>query len=430
MLGLWVIVALAFATAVPGAAVATPSFATLYVFARGTGGKPAGALVSDASGSLYGTTVGGGDTSCRCGTVFKLAPPAMKRGDWTKSTLYSFGGNGTNDGARPVAGLIADASGTLYGTTSGSSGAGYGTVFKLTPRKDGTYTESVLYTFGSGRITDGAVPYAPLVMGSAGVLYGTTTEGGAFAGGTVFKLTPASGGAYTERLLHSFVLNGKGGSDPRAGLVMDSKGTLYGIAQSGATSAKCGFLACGTVFKLTPATGGTYTESTLHTFTGGGTDGFEPIGGLIMDSRGALYGTTPLGGSLNCPSGCGTVFKLTPGASGTYTERVLYFFKGGRDGNEPFSRLIMDSRGALYGTTYYGGRGKCSAGPRGCGTAFALTPDGGGRYKERVLHSFTGEADGAYPSAALYSPAPGVFFGSTQRGGAFGNGTVFEIKDK
>jgi uncharacterized repeat protein (TIGR03803 family) len=284
---------------------------TLYTFGGGTDGAfPEAGLIADASGALYGTT-GIGGTPCAshvsCGTVFKLTPPGATGGPWTETVLNSFTGV---DGWAPGAGLIADASGALYGTTrlggfgSGGPGGGFGTccgtVFKLTPPgvTGGPWTETVLHAFGG----DGTTPEAGLIADASGALYGTTAQDG------VFKLTPpgATGGPWTETVLYSFIGGGDGAA-PVAGLIADASGALYGTTQAGGGTGCAGGLGCGTVFKLTPptTTGGTWTESVLYSFTGG-TDGANPVAGLIADTSGALYGTTEGGGS-----GGGTVFKLT-----------------------------------------------------------------------------------------------------------------------
>jgi uncharacterized repeat protein (TIGR03803 family) len=428
----------AFAAAIPiaDAAAAPPTLTTLYSFGSTTsdGEFPAAGVISDASGALYGTTEEGGSrTICTsgCGTVFVLIPSSKKGRTWTEAVLHSFDVSG-GDGILPTAGLIMDSAGAFYGTTEagGTSTSPAGTVFKLTPQAGGTYTERVLYTFTSAT-ADGAYPQAPLIMDATGALYGTTTEGGITTCpspgcGTVFKLTPAADGSYAESVLHSFASAPVDGATPHAGLIMDSTGALYGTTAEGGGGTNC--FGCGTVFKLTPATDGSYTESVLYSFTGGPADGVFPVAGLIMDATGALYGTTPHGGSTNCSPGCGTVFKLTPAAGAAYTESVLYSFKGGTDGAEPEAGLIMDA-GVLYGTTYYGGGTSCQAGA-GCGTVFSLIPSGGGKYKEQILYSFTGGADGANPMAPLYSPAKGVFFGTTLGGGTMGEGTVFKLTVK
>ncbi|MGH6848236.1 MAG: choice-of-anchor tandem repeat GloVer-containing protein [Methylocella sp.] len=273
----------------------------LHAFAGGSdGANPVAGLIADSSGNLYGTALNGGASGCnggsRCGVVFKLSPSG------TETVLYSF--TGGSDGANPRAGLIADSSGNFYGTTEGSGAFKFGTVFKLSP----SGTETVLYSFKGG--SDGRFPEAGLIADSSGNLYGTTVEGGGSEGcvfgcGVVFKLSP--GGTYT--VLYAFT-GGSDGQFPSAGLIADSNGNLYGTAERGGASG-CDAFGCGVVFKLSP--GGT--ETVLHSFTGDftGSGGAIPRAGLIADSSGNLYGTTELGGaSSGCDSlGCGVVFKLT-----------------------------------------------------------------------------------------------------------------------
>ena len=255
--------------------------------------------------------------------------------------LYSFTGS---DGSEPFAGLIADSSGNLYGTTqSGGASGGHGVVFKLSP----SGTETVLHTFTGG--SDGGIPRAGLIADTGGNLYGTTAGGGASNAGTVFKLSPSG----TETVLYSFT--GSDGSGPFAGLIADSSGNLYGTTQSGGASG-----GHGVVFKLSP--GGT--ETVLYSFTGG-SDGGTPRAGLIADSSGNLYGTTQFGGPGCGGVGCGVVFKLSPSG----TETVLYSFTGS-DGSGPFPGLIADSSGNLYGTTLSGGASG------GHGVVFKLTGAG------------------------------------------------------
>jgi hypothetical protein len=290
-----------------------------------------------------------------------------------ETVLYSF--KGGKDGNRPDAGLIMDTSGALYGTTS--EGGTDGTVFKLTPPAAGqtVWTESVLYRFKGGR--DGKFPNGSLIMDTSGALYGTTTDGGTgcpgFECGTVFELTPPGAGEaeWTESVLYSFK-GGKDGKAPLAGLIMDTSGAFYGTTE-GAGIGRCSFSGgrgCGTVFELTPPGAGEtgWTESVLYHFKGG-RNGKFPSGGLIMDTSGALYGTTTFGGT-----GKGTVFMLTPPGAGEteWTESVLYRFQGGQDGASPAAGLITDTSGALYGTTLNGGTGCRSLG--GCGTVFRLVP--------------------------------------------------------
>jgi uncharacterized repeat protein (TIGR03803 family) len=265
----------------------------LYSFkSNGTGGEYPWAGVAIWKGNLYGTTHGGG--AYGSGTVFKLTPTEA---GWTETILHSFG-NGT-DGAYPVAGLILDKKGNLYGMTP-AGGAyvcgseGCGTVFKLTP----SGTETILYNFENNG-TDGNTPWAGLVMDAKGNLYGTTQEGGVYGIGTVFKLTPSR----SETILYSFGATGTDGFFPQAGLVLDTQGNLYGATPAG------GAYNLGTVFKLTPSG----TETILHSFEDNGTDGYAPNGGLVRDNTGNLYGMTTGGGDGgDNGKGKGTVYRVTP----------------------------------------------------------------------------------------------------------------------
>jgi uncharacterized repeat protein (TIGR03803 family) len=325
----------------------------LRSFGNGTDGyAPSAGLIFDAAGNLYGTTQYGGGANAY-GTVFELTPAGG--GNWTETVLYSFR-SGT-DGAVPGAGLIFDAAGNLYGTTT-AGGPNNGTVFELTPTTAGGWTEQVLYRFCSqANCTDGQYPYGSLIFDAAGNLYGTTEFGGTYGAGTVFKLTPAAGGGWTETVLYSFG-RGTDGASPLVGLIFDVVGNLYGTTTFGGT------YGAGTVFELTPTAGGGWTETVLHSFNpNNGTDGFNPYAGLIFDAAGNLYGTTYYGGSY----GGGTVFELTPAAGGGWTETVLRSFGNGTDGFWPYAGLIFDHAGNLYGTTEYGGT-------HNYGTVFELTP--------------------------------------------------------
>ena len=311
---------------------------------------PTSALVFDPSGNLYGTTEGGG--AYGAGTVFKLSPTAS--GPWTETTLYSFGGfNG--DGAWPISKLVFDVKGNLYGTTARTTGygTGNGTVFELGPRSDGTWQEVQLHNFGGQN--DGAVPVAGLVFDRSGNLYGATSGGGpvntqcpSYTCGTIFKLSPAGGNTWNESIVHYF--SGPDGDGPDAELIFDSAGNLYG------TTADGGILGYGVVFKLTPAASGVWNESVLYTFKGGATDGFFPASRLTFDSAGNLYGTTWYGGTNISQSGwsSGSLYKLTLGSSG-WTESIVHFFgSGASDGWFPQSGVLIDSSGNLFGTTSNG----------------------------------------------------------------------------
>jgi uncharacterized repeat protein (TIGR03803 family) len=315
----------------------------LYSFNGGSsdGSNPAG-LIRDANGNLYGTTEFGGASNA--GTVFKLDTTGAE------TVLYSFVGPPT-DGSRPQARLVRDSGGSLYGTTllggsSNNCAGGCGTVFRL----DTTGTESVLHNF-AGSPTDGAFPVAGLVRDASGNLYGTTKSGGSSSScsdgcGTIFELDPTG----KETVLHSFGKKRSDGSTPTGDLVLDAAGNLYGTTEFGGR-VRCIPSGCGTVFRLDT----TGAETVLHSFGKTRRDGKFPYAGLVLDAAGNLYGTTVQGGgSNNCVGGCGTVFRLdTTGA-----ETVLHRFVGGSpptDGERPTAGLVRDAAGNLYGTTAVGG---------------------------------------------------------------------------
>jgi uncharacterized repeat protein (TIGR03803 family) len=400
----------------PGA-VAQSKYKTLHRFKGGADGEFMYAgLVFDQKGNLYGATTEGGAGGK--GTVFKLAPNAD--GSWTESVLYSF--RGGTDGNTPYASLIFDQKGNLYGTTTDGGAQGNGAVFKLAPNTDGSWTESVIYSFLGGE--DGRLPYASLIFDQKGNLYGTTGHGGTGDNGTAFTLTPNADRSWTESVLYRF-LGGKDGALPGASLIMDPAGNLYGttIYGNGGNSGRCLSGECGVVFELTPNADGTWTESLLYRFRGG-KDGGNPEAGLIFDEAGNLYGTTSdLGG--NCGTGCGVVFELTRQTDGSWVESVLHGFSG-RDGDEPAASLIFDAAGNLYGTTVVGGDLSLCNGGGGCGVVFKLAPNSNGKWTETVLHRFLARP-GSLPYAGLVFDASGNLYGTT-----FGDirstlGSVFEI---
>jgi uncharacterized repeat protein (TIGR03803 family) len=371
------------------------------------GAVPHAGLMSDASGNLYGTTISGGAHGS--GTVFKLAP------DGTETVLYSFCAQpDCADGAAPYFGVVMDPSGNLYGTTAcGGTGCGHGTVFRLAPGG----TETVLHAFTGG--SDGADPNG-LIIDASGTLYGTTELGagtgcGGAGCGTVFKVAPDG----TETVLYSFCArrNCIDGASPFSGLILKA-GKLYGTTTAGG---KFGY---GTVFRLSTNN----KETVLYAFCPiDCADGASPYGGLIVDKSGNLYGTTTNGGG----HGGGTVFRLAPDGS----ESVLYDFcsqANCADGANPFSALVRDRVGNLYGTTQSGGTG---SGPdcAGCGTVFRLAPNG----TQTVLHSFCSQqncSDGgsflAGMAGLLWDASTGKLYGATPQGGAngFSSGTLFAIK--
>jgi uncharacterized repeat protein (TIGR03803 family) len=269
-----------------------------------------------------------------------LAPGAWAQSEY--KTVHKFT---EREGVYPDYIPTFDAGRNLYGAACHGGAYDNGVVFKLTPNQDGSWTESSLYDFTGG--ADGSCTVGGLIFDDGGNLYSATNEGGAYGGGVVFKLTPNSDGTWTESVLYAFT-GGADGSLPDAPLIFDAQGALYGTVAYG------GARGWGGVFKLTPNLDGTWTESTLYAFTGG-KDGGHPVTGLIFNATGDLYGTTYWGANRNCNQGCGVVFKLTPNENGIWTESVLHTFTGGKDGAYPSGWLLFDAVGNLYGATDIGG---------------------------------------------------------------------------
>ncbi len=350
------------------------------------------------------------------GAALKTAPRPFTQ----ESTIYEF--KGAPDGADPYAGLLAGSNGEFFGTTNGGgakspSGILDGTVFEVSS----TGTERVLYSFQGGN--DGAGTQAGVTAGQNGVLLGVTGYGGGATGctggcGTVYALTP-SGSDYTERVLYAFAA-GSDGATPLGNVLMDKSGVLYGTTLFGGTgcASPSGISGCGTVFKLTPS-GSSYTEKVLYRFKGGN-DGAFPKDTLIADSTGALYGTTQFGGGT---SGCATspLGDTSCGVAFKVTpsghESVIYRFQGGtKDGGNSRSALVAGKNGALFGTTQYFGS-STACGSVGCGTAFELTRTSKG-YKEKIIYNFgSTPKDAARPADdnGLYADASGDLFGTTQQ---------------
>lgn len=400
----------------------------LYLFkGQPDAAAPYGGLLAGPHDEFFGISNGGGTVGPNGlvnGTVYEVSSTGQE------TVLYSF--QGGNDGAASEGGLVADNMGNMFGTTQvggagpcSTFGGGCGTVFEITRSPSG-YGERVLHAFQGG--TDGAVPLTRLTMNADGVLYGTTTFGGAGACsspsgvtgcGTVFSLTP-SGSTYTENIVYSFK-GGKDGESPRARLMLDSKGALYGTTEFGGNSnsacsaSPSGTTTCGTVFKITRAG----KHSVVYRFNGGVADGANPRAALLRTTRGRLVGLTVFGGAAKL--GCGTAYELTP--SGTkYAERVIYFFcQASSDGLRPFDAdgLTSDVHGNLYGTTL-----GSTVSPCGCGAVFELSPTASG-YSEKVLHFFTaGGTDGASPFSSV-TLKNGVLYGTTYQGGSYCYGTSF-----
>ncbi|MGC9946834.1 MAG: choice-of-anchor tandem repeat GloVer-containing protein [Bryobacteraceae bacterium] len=347
----------------------------LYNFTGGAdGGGPLG-VVFDPAGNLYGITGYGGEYDD--GVVYKLDAAG------NETVLHSFAGGA--DGEEPLAPAIRDAAGNLYGSTAKGGINQAGTIFKI----DAAGVESVLYAFTGGK--DGRSPQSPVILDSAGNLYGTTNRGGVANAGVVFKLS----GAGQLTTLYSFPNSAQG--HPAAGLVFDSAGNLYGTTEGLYPTY------AGMVYKLNPAG----QETTLYAFTGGA-DGAEAMSALVLDPEGNLYGTTYAGG----PAKLGTVYEV----SSTGQETVLYAFLGALDGALPSAGVIADPEGNLYGTTAYGGTFNA-------GTVFKVDPSG----HQTILYNFAGGTDAAYPSAPVTRDADGNLYGTTTNGGAANYGTVYKL---
>ena len=401
------------------------SYSVLYNFTGGAdGGSPDAGVIRDEAGNLYGTTYGGG--SAGAGVVFRLD----RKGNET--VLYSF--TGGTDGGSPVAGLIRDEDGNLYGTTSSGGnlssplchGIGCGVVFRL----DSSGNETVLHSFSGG--ADGDYPTAGLIRDAWGNFYGTTESGGNGSSscpfgsggcGVVFKLDPWG----KETVLYTFS-GGADGAIPDASLIRDKAGNLYGTAQLGGNSSSplCITFGCGVVFKLDRWG----KETVLYAFTGGA-DGSGPYASLVRDAAGNLNGTTGYAGNLSSPlcapfGGCGVVFKVDP----TGKETVLYTFTGAADGSTPFGGLtaggngVGDPVGNLYGTTSSGGNltSPSCAGSGGCGVVFKVNPSG----KQTVLHAFSG-TDGSFPFLENLLKHQGSLYGTAVGGGTYGAGVIFKV---
>lgn len=395
----------AFVAALLSIAVPAQTFTVLHSFTgAGDGALPDAGLTADLAGNLYGTTSYGGRQNM--GAIFKMT---HRPSGWALTTLYSLSGG--SDGAQPIGGVIFGRDGSLYGTaSSGGSNAcdfGCGTVFNVKPQPRACnatacpWQETTLYQFANAGQGD---PWGNLLFDAAGNIYGTTIG----SSGTAYELTPGTEG-WNYRLLHFFSFTSPA-SRPYGGVISDPAGNLYGTTFNGGNDQCYQMASCGTVFELSPA-GSSWRLKVLHDFDG--SDGGNPISGLIFDRFGNLYGNTT----------SGAVFTLTP-SGGNWTFSVLYQLPGpcGLPPGSlcgPWGPLAMDADGALYGTTY-------ATGAYGYGNVFKLTPSNGS-WNYTDLYDFTNGNDGSYSTAGVTIDASGNLYGTTTLGGSSGSGVVFEI---
>jgi uncharacterized repeat protein (TIGR03803 family) len=361
----------------------------LYAFPGARDGQDVynNGLILAGDGQLCGATFYGGKTGF--GVVYQL--DGHHEDGHHEKVLYSFAQFTANGFGQPTGGVIRDWAGNFYGTTfhgQADVGTGYGVVYKV----DMAGHATVLHNFTNG--ADGGYPYGGVIRDWKGNLYGTTNGGGASGAGVVFKIDTSG----NETALYTFT-GGADGGYPLGGVILDSKGNLYGTTNGGGASG------AGVVFKIDKFGD----ETVLYTFTGGADGGF-PLAGVILDSKGNLYGTTNGGGASNA----GVVFKVDTSGN----ETVLYSFTGGADGGYPaWVVLARDLAGNLYGTTSAGGASNA-------GVVFKVDASG----NETVLYSFTGGADGGTPYVGVILGSEGNLYGTTNGGGASNAGVVFEIK--
>jgi uncharacterized repeat protein (TIGR03803 family) len=407
-----------------GSASGNPKLVTLYTFTGGNdGGNPNGAVAFDRSGNIYGTAATGGkynscDQGGYCGVVFRLARPAQKGEAWKLEVLYDEIFSETPHGS-----VIFDQHNNLY-----SPSASNAELYEIVAPGNGWNAVEIYSAGVYGQV-------GPPIFDALGNLY-TTSSAGPDSGdsGYVSKLTPMGDGTWNATTLFTF----SGGTDGGApfGVIMDREGNLYGTAGNGGTGTGCidGSL-CGLIYELSPQSGGTWQENVLYDFQA--SDGEAPFGAaLAADSKGNLYGVISGGGAgANCPyyGGCGEVFEVSPPATkgGTWTETVIHRFQGGSsDGSNAMTGLTIDPSGNLYGVTEFGGSGFCldNGVEVGCGTIFELSPpSGGGKWTETILHNYQGGSDGEFPAGNGLVFKSGALYGSTNNGGSYGKGTIFEL---
>ena len=341
-------------------------------------------------------------------TIALLAASLPAMGAVTYTVINTF--NGSN-GAQPLAGVVFDKLGNLYGTTS-MGGLGAGVVFRLSPNGNG-WTETVLYQFGS-RTKDGTFPVGKVVLDNKGNIFGTTNRGGAFDAGTIFELK-RNGSSYSEIVLHSFG-NGTDGAYPTSGLIADAAGNGYGTTYYGGTGTNCTALgvtsSCGTVYQVSGKNGFTY--KVIHNFTGG-SDGAFPWSDLSMDASGHLFGECVYGSGY----GKGLLYEMI-NSNGQWTEKLIHPWGNKDDGTYIYGGVTFDPVGNMFGVSSQGGA------HGGQGTLFEFTTDGNS-WLEHNLHGFGTALDGQFPMGSLVVDSADDIFGVTRDGGVYGYGMVYEV---
>ncbi len=393
-----------------GSETAQAAETTIYDFAGGADGTGLNASFTADEQSSLYVTTFNGGGSGQ-GTLFKLTPPWVSgQTQWSKALLYTF--NGQLGGGNPQGVLNSDSQGSLYGAAEAGGSSNLGLVYKLTPP----------WVSGKTQWTESVLYNFPgsftgsgksgLTLDSQGALYGTTTAGGNSSAGTVYKLTPVSGtGQWNMTVLYNFTGQADGGW-PVGRVIFDSRGALYG------TTANGGSHSFGTVYKLTPPTTptGKWTETVLYSFKGGA-DGYGRFP-LRFDHQGALYGWTSPASIDGTHTGSATVFKLTPSPNGSWSEAVIYTFPAGVSGSG--GGVTFDTQGALYTST--------PGGTLNAGSVIKLTPVAGQvQWKASTIYTFLGKTDGAIPNSGLAFGPGGVLYGVTRAAGTSGSGTVFQV---
>lgn len=385
-------------------------FKVLHNFGSSNDGNvPAGPLLLDSHGNLYGMT-GGGPGQYGKGIAYELAPQST--GGWNEKILYTFAGG--SNGAIPWGGLILGTSDTLYGTLEGST-ADAGTVFSLT-RKASGWSYDILYTDGIAR-ADGP----GLVLDGLGNLYGSIGSGQDFAG-AIGELSPDSGTwTYTELYTFCGQSGCPQGVGPLAPPIWDTKGNLWGAAvEGGITESPCfTSFGCGVIFEMTPNGDGTWSYNVMHEFASSSTDGQWPYGSLVRDGAGNFYGSTWLGGAYNN----GTIFEFS-NVGGVWQEKILYDFPHCIEGCMVEGTLARDKAGNLYGTAA-GGINSCAG--YSCGVVFKLAPQKNGTWKYSVLADLSETTGGLQPFYGVILDGSGNLYGVTSSFGKYGAGTAFEL---